>query len=130
MAESLGPGRDNLRLLLTNLHCWRLHGMAVNLGTVGRRCLLELDSCGRQKEEVFEIRLFQSHARTSYHRRFASEVYIDWAVIWARFAVVLTLGFSCTVGRCYSCLGGALRGFVVEMLKMIRHVFRGLPDVS
>lgn len=58
--------------------------MAANVGMVGRQYPRELDMCGMQKEVVFEIRLSQSHVKTSGRRRLTLEEYIGWVIISAR----------------------------------------------
>jgi hypothetical protein len=62
--------------------------MAASEDMVGRQCPLELDIlCGMRKEVECEIRLFQSHGRTSSRRHSSWVECIDWVPVLVKAAV-------------------------------------------
>jgi len=106
--------------------------MVVIVGMAGRRCLRELGKSGMQTKEAFEILPGHSHSQTLSLRRCALEVCTaDLEQVWEKLVCGQILGFSCTAANSHGALTvGVPRAVEVGMLKMIRHVFRDLQDVS
>jgi hypothetical protein len=102
--------------------------MAVIEGMVDRRSLLELDTGGRRKEEVFLILRAQSLVKTS--NRSPLVECTGFAESWGMVVCVQLLGSSCSAGRFLALGAGFLRASEVVMLKMIQRVSRDLQDVS
>jgi len=104
--------------------------MVVNEDMVDRQYLLVQDTGSRQTEEVFEIHPYQSCGKTSYRRRCAWAEYIDWVRVWGKPAAEVLGFFGSVELPHFGWFAGSPRVSGVVMLKMIRHVARGLQDVS